>query len=247
MTKLPVPIPSGFEVKVKEGQKVSEKEILAEDTEDNSSQARIKVSAGLSISPEKAKKLLKKNPGDKIEESDLIAEVSSFLQKKAIISKIDGTFLRFDENSGEIIVKTEKAKSQGILSPISGKVSKIEEGKIEIETESEAVSAEKGTGERAEAEIYFIDREQAEAKDLKLDISGKIVIVRKIGREALAKALGMGAVGVVAVEVSDQTLDEFSAKNIKNPIVQVSEGNLGFLKTAKKVIMDGQSKIIIKA
>ncbi|EKD86196.1 MAG: hypothetical protein ACD_37C00418G0003 [uncultured bacterium] len=57
----------------------------------------------------------------------------------------------------------------------------------------------------------------------------------------------MGAVGVVAVEVSDQTLDEFSAKNIKNPIVQVSEGNLGFLKTAKKVIMDGQSKIIIKA
>ena len=238
MTKLPVPIPSGFEVKVKEGQKVSEKEILAEDTEDNSSQARIKVSAGLSISPEKAKKLLKKNPGDKIEESDLIAEVSSFLQKKAIISKIDGTFLRFDENSGEIIVKTEKAKSQGILSPISGKVSKIEEGKIEIETESEAVSAEKGTGERAEAEIYFI---------LKLDISGKIVLVRKIGREAMAKALGMGAVGVVAVEVSDQTLDEFSAKNIKNPIVQVSEGNLGFLKTAKKVIMDGQSKIIIKA
>ena len=152
MTKLPVPIPSGFEVKVKEGQKVSEKEILAEDTEDNSSQARIKVSAGLSISPEKAKKLLKKNPGDKIEESDLIAEVSNLLQKKAIISKIDGTFLRFDENSGEIIVKTEKAKSQGILSPISGKVSKIEEGKIEIETESEAVSAEKGTGERAEAE-----------------------------------------------------------------------------------------------
>lgn len=117
----------------------------------------------------------------------------------------------------------------------------------------------KGTGEKVEAELLYLGKEEITAIDLTSKITDKVIVARKFDRAALMKALTLGAGGVVASEISDELFEEFEhgkdweigeSIKLKLPLLVVENASLESLKylNGKKVILDPtEKKITISA
>lgn len=246
MTSLPIYLPQGFTPKVSEKDQIKENHVLAE-KKDSHRDAFAKVATDLNVSPQKAKEYLKKNPGDIVREGDILAEKSEFLSKKEVISKVDGTFYRYDEKSGDMIIRVEGGgEAKTITSPVDGEVIEVSDEKIVIKVEKEAILGEIGCGKSASGDVVNLG-EKVDFSEIDIKISGKIIAAKKISREAVAKAMGVGAIGIIAQEIPEEEFQNLEEKNIDTPVIMIKEGDFNsFIKDYKKVIMDGQKKIIVK-
>src|SRR5438105_2270087 len=133
MTSLPVLLSKGFSPLVKSGDVVTVGQILAQNIYKDD--VIINLPNDLAIPLAKVKKVLKKNPGDTLSEGEIIAVKKSFLgvHQDAIISRISGTILRYERDTGNLVIKTSYATlTENLLSPVDGTVALCDNEKIII-------------------------------------------------------------------------------------------------------------------
>lgn len=256
MTLLPIPIPQGFKISAKLGQKISADDTIAI-KEDDSSDLLINVSQDLGIEPKKVAHSLSKKPGERIEVGDLIAKKGGILGSREIHSKVAGTIVKLDEEEGTLTIRTQGTIDEDseikITSPVDGTVDEVESDKVAIKTEKEAILAIEGTGENAFGEFEFFE-EEPKAADLDDKVFGKILIARSFNRETIAKAIGLGAIAIIASEIRSIDFENLKEKLIKTPVLRVNPEN--FRKIAHrgtvpagrqgKIIADAKNLVIIK-
>ena len=80
----------------------------------------------------------------------------------------------------------------------------------------------------------------------KIDVQGKIAGGKKFGREAIAKTLGLGAIGIIAGYIADEDFADLEKKVVRNPVIMVGDEIDKVLKSdGKKIHADPVNKTII--
>lgn len=247
MISLPIPIPQGYNIKVKVGDKIKEGDVIAE-SEISESDFAVDIASQLSVNPKKTSKYLLKKPGDRIKVGDLIAKKGGVFGSREIEAQIEGTAVRFEEDSGTLFIRSDKNKdlASQLKSPVEGTVTVCDNAKIVLKTEQEGIAAVAGSGESISGEVHFIEDPNVDPYDLEASIKGKIVVGKFFTREAFAKSIGLGVIGVIAHEDSGIDFENLSSKNINTCVVTVNEE--GFKKVPKKgkLGIDPEKKLIIK-
>ena len=243
MTSLPITIPSGFEPKVAKGDKIVAGQILAES--EKSSAMAVNMGLHLGVRGKRVKKFLKKNPGEAILSGEILAEKKTIFGKRTVTSRVSGTISNFEENSGILFLLATSSQSQTIHSPVDGVVTEAKEGKIVIDTERESILGIFSTGEISEGEVLSVG-EKLDYNEITDRIRGKILLGGTFDRESLSKAIGMGAGGIIAKDVPDSVLDNFSEKKVPTPVIKIKPEDFGKLSNGQKVVLDGAKKLIVK-
>lgn len=256
MTTLPITLPPGFFPQVKIGDAITAGQTIAK--KEKKPDEVIDLAKELSIPIEEVVKSLKKNPGDAIQPGDTIAAKGGLFGEKKVVSSISGTLLRFERNTGHVLIRldTPSQESDVILSPLDGTVSLCNNDTIHIQTDKNVLLAEKGIGDPVEGEVAKADgllrnsnilADEVIPADLTTDLIGKLIVGGKYNREVLTKAVGMGVLGIIASDISDEDLDYLVSKNIQATIAVLSKENLEkIVKWAdKKAYLDGKGKTIL--
>ena len=123
MTSLPISLHDGFTPSVQTGDFIIVGQVIASKT--GSDEEIINIPQQLSISRSSAKKVIKKNPGDKVEKGEIIARKKSLLGTKSITlrSAVSGTVTRYERDSGSLVIKTGLTTSSEPENIISGNMS----------------------------------------------------------------------------------------------------------------------------
>lgn len=250
MTSLPVPIPSGYTLSVKLDQKVSAGDVLAT-KESSSSEIAIEISQSLGLSGKDGLKTLLKNPGDRVEEGDVLARKGGMMGSREIRSKVSGTAIKYEEESGRLFIRTADEVSESgvseIISPVDGTISVCDNDKVVLKTDREAILAEEGSGDTGVGEIYYVEGKEIDAFKIDSKVNSKILLGEKLSRDAIAKAIGLYASGVISQEIEDLDFQNLREKMIKTPVLRVSEENFAkIVKKSGKFMIDGNKKLIIK-
>ncbi len=106
MTLLPINLPKDLEILVSKGQKVISGQIIAQ-IKSVSQDNAIRLS-DFGISQKEFKSSLKKNLGDKVVEGDIVAIKKKLFGGEKILSSVNGTFSKIDEESCSIYLNSEK-------------------------------------------------------------------------------------------------------------------------------------------
>ncbi len=272
MSLLSIPLDVGFVSKVKTGDKIVSGQVIAT-KKISAKDIEVNVPETLNIKPEEAIKFILKKPGDRIEEGALIAaKKGAFgMGGNGIKSKVNGTVFKIDEELGIIYVRTIQnnfelstrvGEEEDIFSPVDGVVELCDNNKIAIKTEKDAILADKATGTgiiSAEAILLGKDEVDSDSTPIKSGsigvdpvevngkIVGKIILGRTFQKEAVSKALAIGAIGIISQNISDDELKNLMTKNINTPIFIVSGENFDKLVkySGKKIYADTEKSIII--
>ncbi len=249
MTDLPIPIPQDFSASVKEDQKISQGDPIAT-KKDTSSDLVIDVSADLQVDPKRSASTLVKRPGDRVEVGDLLAKKSSVFGSREIRSKVEGTIVKFDDELGKLVIRVSgqatAESANKIISPVDGVVSSVGDGKVILKTDKETILAEEASGGQAVGEVKFFEKDVLMA-DLDDKVSGLILIGRSFDREAIAKAIGLGAAGIIAEKIEASSFENLREKMITTPVLKVKEESYKkLIRKSGKLIADAEKKLIVK-
>ncbi len=250
MTLLPILLPEGFAPKVSVDDKLTAGRIIAEKAQKGIEEV-IHVSEILGISPKQMTKTLRKNLGDSVSKGDVLAVKKGRLGfgAKKIISEFSGTIIRIDEEAGDVLIHTGSADKNliTIISPVDGTVDFCNNDKIVIKTDKEALLAKKAVGEEARGQLFVIDDKDIDFSEVPKEVAKKIVLGEKFEKGSIFKALGLGALGVVGVEIRESDFDDLEEKGIKSPVFQIEEKD--FLKLEKhknrEIYLDPENKSIV--
>lgn len=258
MTNLPVQLPPGYIPVVQEGQSVAVSQVIAK--KNIKEQETINIARAFSIPLSKAAKTLKKFPGDDVKIGDILAVKKSFLgiEKEALISKREGRIANYERGSGELIIKTgEQAEIRELFSPVAGTVTMCNNEKIVIATDKDVIAADGGWGETAEGEVFVLQSSFASGNaELTIDsiafqldsrAIGKIVIAKKASKEFLLKGIGIGAKGMIVIDIPEEDLSYIAGKKFQTPILSVNNESVSNLLSweGRKVFVDGKAKAVI--
>ncbi|MDP3940933.1 MAG: hypothetical protein Q8Q49_01345 [bacterium] len=252
MSLLPVPIPSGFRVLVKKGERVTQGQVLA-DRDESYLERKIPLAKLLNVSPKKAAKLLKKNPGDSIKEGEIIARKPLFVSVLEVVSSASGTMLRFEREAGEVVFEISGKDVQGaidVVSPVSATVSECSEHEVVLETKNTGAVGVKGTGGKAEGVLFVLsgDKEaEIDGGKITVDMIGNIILAGILTGEALAKSSGMGVAGIILSHIDDEQLALLEEKRMLIPILVVDSQTFEALakQGGKKVYLDPIAKTVL--
>ncbi len=247
MGSLPITLPEGFEIKVSVGDKIGAGETLAQ--KNTNKDETIHLADFLSVKPQKIKKSLRKNLGEAIKKGDVLAVKSGRLGMggKKIVSDIEGTLIRIDEEEGKIVIRTTSGGTdvQKITSPVEGVIEICDNDKIVISSDRNAISVKVATGEDIDGELLNLG-ENVDLLEINAGVNGKIVIGNEFERGSVSKALGLGAIGVIGVEIREAELEDAVERKIKNPIVVLDRDDYNKLSKKKgKVLIDTKNKSIV--
>ncbi len=248
MTSLPISLPDGFIPSIQEGDQVAVGQVIA--VKKINEEEIINIPQALSISRSAIGKVLKKNPGDRVIEGDIIALKKNLFGTKSIIlrSRVSGTVLRYERDTGNLVIKPDSSASaevENIISPVEGKAILCNNNEIVINTDKNTVIGNKSVGGEGEGELFRLEANDAYHLDART--IGKIVIGGSFTREMLLKGIGIGVIGIVGTEIKDQDIAHIIEKNFQTPIIEIIEQDMVKLTewTGKKVFLDAQSKSII--
>lgn len=179
----------------------------------------LKASEILGVDSEVLPRYLSKKEGDKVARDEVIGFASSFfgLSKRELRSPINGTIESISTLTGNISIREEP---QPLLLPayIQGEVVEIlpEEGAI-IETKGAFLQGIFGVGGERWGPLKVVassPQQVLEAKDIREDLRGHIIVGGGISREALEKAVEVGVIGVIVGSVSDILLSQLLGYDI---------------------------------
>src|SRR5216683_6260405 len=107
MTSLPIELPVGFIPLVVTGDTVTAGQVIAK--KDAPKDEVVNIIQGLKVSRSHARKVLKKNPGDRIIPGDIIAVKKSLFGKvlATVTSQISGIIIRYERDTGNLVVRTD--------------------------------------------------------------------------------------------------------------------------------------------
>lgn len=259
MTILPIPLPNGFSAKVQANDTVTLNEVIAY-KELTAGQHVVNLCETLNLPINKVKQTLRKNPGDIVHPGDIIARRRGFLglSNMELKSQVEGTILRYERDSGNIVIQlkttgqvTSDETVETLVSPVDGKVLRVTDEIIEIETEKEVLLGVKGVGETAQGALYALLPTGNEDENLFYALDsraiGKILLIPTISRDTLMKAVGMGVAGILVKTITKEDMDSLAEHQDNLPLVQITQdvydkvlaqkSNSLFLRGAEKVIL----------
>lgn len=231
-TSLRFPVQQGTRILVELGEKVKKNQEIATFT--SQKREELEVARVLKVVPNKIIDFLKKVRG-KVNQGEVIAEKKGLLSKKEIKSPFDGEIEEIDLKKGTLTLLVGSGK-QDILSPVDGKIVKIE-GEIEIAFSGEVFLAREGKGKGEGPIRSFLSAELIRLYDLDSRISGALVLIRKLPATIITKVKVLEAAGIVTSQ-EDQIANSslpyllFSEKNLEK--IGGYDGNYGILNGEEK-------------
>jgi len=254
MTTLPIDLPEGFTSLVTVGDRVNPEQIIAR--KDSPKDEIVNIMEGLNLSRSQAKKTLKKNPGDQIHAGDVIAVKKNFFGKvqAKITSNISGIVLRYERDTGNLVVRTNQdASSLELISPVAGTVRLCNNKEIVIETADALVSNGVALGTTGEGTLFVLKESFDDAGSdnalyyLDNRVVGKIVLARTLSPDMLIKGDSIGAKGFLGISLSNEDIDYMQQKKIKLPVLEISDELVSKVKEweNKKIMVDIADKAII--
>ncbi len=250
MTLLPVLLPEGYAPTVSVNDKLTAGQVVAEKSEKGIEEI-IHVSQILGINSKKFIKTLKKHLGDGIQKGEVLAETKGALGfgGKKIISEFSGTVIKIDEETGDVLIHTATANKAPvtIVSPVEGTVDFCNNDKIVIKTEKETLVAKDAKGDDLRGELFVIEGEEVDFNRVTAGVSKKIVLGRNFEKGVIFKAFGLGALGVVGIQIRKGDLEDLEEKGIKSPVLTIGEED--FKKVLKhrdeQVYLDPKNKALV--
>lgn len=250
MTLLSILLKVGFAPKVKTGNDIVAGQVIAEKTLENDEKGDLPKLLG--VSPQKVPRYLTKRPGDRVEKGTIVAFKKGALGigAKKVASPITGTILKFDEETGFIYIRggRKDAQTENLFSPVDGVVELCNNKKIVIKTNKDAILADRVCGKGIiQGQLVLIGKEEVDSQDLDGEIGGKIILGKFFAREAISKSFGIGALGIISQNISDEELEDLMKKNINTPVFIINEENFGKLSKykGKKIYADVEKSVII--
>jgi len=255
MISLPILIPEGFTPVVTSGSNVKYGDLLAEKM--TPLEQVLNIADALNISLAKVKHVLKKNPGDNVAKGDIIALKKNIFgkQQAIIISEIEGTVVRYERDSGNLVIRTDQqTASNKLFSPVEGKIDLCNNREIVIVTDKAIVGGDIISGTKAEGELFIL--EESFTQDgidnvlyyLDSAAVGKIILGGSFPRDVLVKGVGIGVLGFIGIDIKAQDINYLQEKKITLPVMAISTEALSTLRRwkGKKVSFDAQNKFIIQ-
>lgn len=251
MPSLPIFLPEGFSPSVAVSKKVSVGDVIAK--RPAQAEVAINIAAELELSPKKATKRLKKNPGDEVQAGDKLAEKKNFFGQTtaSVISQAPGKVIRYEKGSGTMFLQisgSEDNTEESIISPIEGTVSLCNNEKIVIETNKDVLVGTKGIGSEGSASFFVLNHsEVVEIYHLTADAIEKIIFGTYFPRDVLVKAASMGVTALIGTRIEDADIAYLRGKNLTLPIVEIAETESKKVKqwNGKKVFVNGEGKFVI--
>lgn len=260
MTTLPIIFSPGDNVFVKVNDVVKAGQVIVQKVKRK--EFVVNIGDELSVSFDRARKYLRKKPGDKINEGDLIAVKRSFfgLNQDKLISKVSGVFSRYERDTGKLIIVCDTDLTYtDIVSPVDGIVTMCDNDKIVLGTERGIYRGTKGTGGSATGEIFVLDSafipegstdpesEISQYYDLDSRAVGKIVVGASFPRDLLIKCIGMEAIGIVGTEISDDVIAYLDQRKMEAPILEVDKATINDILQwkNKKIYLNSREKEIV--
>ncbi len=254
MPTLPFSLPDGYSPLVKEGDIVTAGHILAQFQ--GSVEEFVNIPEQLGVPLKNAGKYINKNPGETIEAGDVLAIKKNLFgkTKAAVISEVGGTILRYERDTGNLIVQTDQiADVTDLISPVDGTVQLCNNKEIVIHTDKAVAGTRVASGTKGEGEIYVLKESFIENSSgnvifyLDHNAVGKIILGNTFTRDVLIKGVGIGAAGFLGQSILDQDIEYLREKKITMPVMEVSAEALATLLEmhGQKVILDAQTKTVI--
>jgi hypothetical protein len=246
MTLLPVLLPEGYNAKVSVGNHITAGQVLAEGQE-KAQEVIVPLAHQLKLVPQKAIKSLKKNPGDSVTVGEVLAAKKSLLSTNEVISEFSGTVVRINEETGDVVIRVSGGAQdlKTINSPVDGTVDSLANGKVVLKTDKEAIMALDGVGGEAEGAIEYLP--DSDETKLGASIKGKILLAKSIDKLYVFKTIGLEATGIVTEKLEGIGFVNLEEKQVKMPVLAVSEEDFGKLikEKDKKLYLFGKNKSII--
>lgn len=259
MVTLPIPLPSGYTLKVQPGDSVKTGDTLAE--KEAFTELAISIPKVLHLPIKHSARTLKRNPGDAVRKGTVLASKKrSFgLREDTIVSQIDGTFLRYERDTGTMVLiplddsDNSIAEGKVLYSPIDGTVEVCDNGKILLQTDKDIILGKEGIGEDFTGSVLNIAQSQEDPEGkvqlhfLDSNVIGAIIIGGVFDRDSLLKAIGMGVGGVIAFSIREEDLAHIESRHLTTPIVIVEkDAYLRLLSwNGKKAYIHGSQKTIL--
>lgn len=249
MSSLSIKLEDGFSPKVKAGEKIVKGQVIA--SRITSADHEINISNILGIAPSQVGKILVKKPGDRVEESSVVAIKKGALGMggKKAVSPVAGTVFKFDEMSGTLFIRTSgESQSEDLFSPVDGEVVVCDNEKITLSVSKGVIVAKDAVGEgESDGQIYAFKNKTIEPEDVKLDVKGKIATGFIFQREIIAKSLGLGAIAIIGSNIKDEDLKDLKSRMIKTPVFLVTDEDIEKIikHDDKRVHVDAGEKTII--
>lgn len=255
MTALPILLPESFSSRVRIGDHVKAGEVIAH--KEINAEEIVNVPEALDVSPAKARKILKKIPGDNVRVGDVIAVKKKFLglRKVELVSGVDGIVLRYERGTGNFVLKTGQSDSaEEIVSPVDGIIGLCNNKQIVINTDKNVLVGERGYGETAEGSIFVLEASFAEGESaanvlyhLDSQATQKVIVGGLFTRDLLIKGLGVGAKAFIGMRFADADVEYLAARNVKIPVVEVGENAMRALVKwrGKRVFVEPQSNSVV--
>lgn len=249
MTLLPILLQEGFVSKVSVGDKLTAGQIIAE-KKDRGIDEVVHVASIFKISPKKSLKTLKKHLGDGVSKGDVVASKKDVLSlgSKKIISEFSGTVIKIDEEAGDVLIRTATTEESVTVlnSPVDGTVDFCNNEKIVIKTDKEMILAKNAEGQGARAEFTVLG-ENVDFNTITSEVSGKIVLGKHFEKGSIFKAFGLGAIGVIGVEIREGDFEDVREKGIKSPVVSIEGNDYGKLVKHKnrEIYLDVENKTVV--
>lgn len=246
MISLPVLLPQGYSAVVREGENVSEGQVIASQSTIN--EIKINIPRELSVKLSRAKKYITKIPGEKVEKGEVIAIKKSFFGGNTLLrSREAGTIVRYIRQSGELVIALKEGVNTGeldIFSPVEGVVQLCDNKEIVIATDRQAFQVDFALGTPIHGKIEFLDKE--DSYHINTEVIGKIVVSKFLSREMILKGIGIGVLGFIGVEISDQVIEYLLKKETKTALIRVDEKIYEKLKQKKSetIFINPVAKVI---
>jgi hypothetical protein len=253
MTPLPIELPEGFVPLIKLGDSIIIGQIIAH--KETPKDEIVNIIDALKVSRSRAKKLLKKGPGERIDPGDVVAVKKSFFGKEQakITSQIAGTIIRYERDTGNLVVRADYETSElELISPVAGTVTLCNNREIVIETEGAYLSNGVTLGNTGEGTLFVLKESFDEGSDnalyfLDSRTEGKIVLVKALTRDLIIKGESIGVTGFLGTTISNEDIDYLQQKQLPIPVIEITEELVTNLHSweNKKIMIEVRSKAII--
>jgi hypothetical protein len=251
MVKLPILLSAGFVSVVKLNDYVKAGQVVAKKAAPK--EHVVKVSRNLSLSVDKVRKCLKKNPGDAVAIGDVLAVKKGFfgLNEERIVSRVDGTVLRYERDNGNLVIgaggEQEGEEGETVVSPVDGMVCVCNNDTIVIGVDKDFYLGRKGVGKCATGEIFILEGDISLYYALDSRAVGKIIVGGEFSRELLSKSIGMGVIGIIGTNIIDGDIKYLTSRNMLAPIIEVDNTTLERIIQwkGKKIYLNSSEKQIL--
>lgn len=249
MPKIKISLPPKCDVKVKKGERIKKNDILAKGADEGELKV-VALAALLKTKPQLLGKNLVKTVGGKIQQGERLAVKKGALglSTRVVLSPLTGHIEFLDEKTGMVGIR-QKGNDFDIKAPVDGRVSDIASDFVEIEVGENVFNAKRGEGDSAEGELINGDifSKIISNKTSEACFENKIVLISKLDRLSLARALGLNALGVISLSTIGDCLSDTRERGFRISFLETDSEVFENLAKhiGKKVLLMPKEKLIV--